>query len=401
MARGSILERQAKDGTTTFYIKYRDAAGHQVKRAVGKSRRVAETELAKAIAASSTGELHGSRETFAAYADRWIVDHSQRVEHATEVDYRSTLRNHLLPYFGTMPLRKITADHVRAYVAAKLDGSAPVRETPPGRHGRVAKKLAPKTVNNHVGLLGLILGHATEDGLINRNPAASRDRRRPLKVMEPHRERDYLKLTEVPIYLDACSPFWAVRAQTLLLTGMRIGELIALEWSDIDWIGGAIVVRRAFKKGGVGSTKGDEEGRRIDMGPRLAAALRDEHARQGERCADDPDLGLVFPSQSGGYDDAGFLLDRHREALKAAGLRQSLRNHDLRHTSAAVWLSLGYSMEYVRRQMGHKQITTTIRQYGHLEPTLMPEAAERTEIAMLTGSGTTLVPPPHHAEVTL
>jgi integrase len=64
-------------------------------------------------------------------------------------------------------------------------------------------------------------------------------------------------------------------------------------------------------------------------------------------------------------------------------LRTSIVTHELRHTAAAVWLSLGLPVEYVRRQMGHRDIATTIRNYGHLERTLIPDAAARTEAAVL------------------
>jgi len=54
----------------------------------------------------------------------------------------------------------------------------------------------------------------------------------------------------------------------------------------------------------------------------------------------------------------------------------------LRHTAAAAWLSSGLPLEYVRRQMGHRSITTTIANYRHLEPSMMPGAAAQTEAAL-------------------
>jgi hypothetical protein len=93
-----------------------------------------------------------------------------------------------------MRLDRITTENVRVYVAGKLDGTATVREQPSGKGGRIARTLAPKTVNNQIGLLG----HAEADGLIARNPASGRDRRRPLKVKVPHKEGDYLRPHEIP-----------------------------------------------------------------------------------------------------------------------------------------------------------------------------------------------------------
>ena len=112
------------------------------------------------------------------------------------------------------------------------------------------------------------------------------------------------------------------------------------------------------------------------MGPRLARSLREHQARQAEHEVDDDD-GIVFPAATGGYEDPGRLLrHEHRPALRRAGLRLSLVNHELRHTAAALWRSLGLPLEYVRRSMGHRSIETTIANYGHLERMLLPGAAQ-------------------------
>ena len=324
MARGSVLARTGRDGVVTYSIKYRLADGTQVKRAIGPSRREAERALTKALAAVDRGGGHEGQPERRSRATRewWLAEHRPRVEAGDgSVDYGNTLQNHLIPYFGKMRLSAITPEHVRAYVAAKAAGTAPVREQPGGRSGRIKRQLAVKTINNQVTTLALILGHAAADGLIARNPATGRDRRRPIKLKEPHRERDHLRPHEVPVYLQACSDS---RAMTLILTGCRIGELLGLRWDDVDWQGSAIIIGRAVKLDGVGSTKGDETGRRVDMGPRLAAALRDHRARLAEKDIA-WDQGLVFPGPRGGHDSAKRLLDyEHRPALRDAGLRTTL-----------------------------------------------------------------------------
>jgi hypothetical protein len=75
--------------------------------------------------------------------------------------------------------------------------------------------------------------------------------------------------------------------------------------------------------------------------------------------------------------------DPARAALKRAGLRRSVRFHDLRHSAAAAWLAAGRPMMYVQRQLGHTDFGTTIRSYGHLEESFLPDAAERVEAAIL------------------
>ena len=255
MARSSITKR-GDVYTVRYDVPSATGRRKQARRSF-PTLKAAERFLASTITAIDRGDVVASTgETFAEYAPRWLSEHRAHVEHATAIDYDNALRNHLLPYFGSTRLDKITAESIRKSVAGKLDGTAAVREQPDGKGGRITTKLSPKTINNQVTTLGLILGHAVEDRLIARNPAERRGSRRSLMVKVPHRERDYLRAAEVPAYLDACSAFWRPRALALILTGMRMGELLALRWEDVDWHGRAVIVHRAPKRdGAIGSTR--------------------------------------------------------------------------------------------------------------------------------------------------
>jgi hypothetical protein len=72
----------------------------------------------------------------------------------------------------------------------------------------------------------------------------------------------------------------------------------------------------------------------------------------------------------------------HHEALRGAGLRQTIRLQDFRHSAAAGWLATGLPMIYVQRQLGHSNIGTTIDLYGHLEESFLRDAAARAEAAI-------------------
>ena len=123
MARGSILRRRNRDGTTTYSIKYRTADGTQVKKAVGSSRREAERALVEAVAAVDRGEIRStSSETFAEAAERWLTRKRPLLEASTYRDYDAHLRLRLLPAFGPRKVRQITRAHVEAYLA-ELDGA--------------------------------------------------------------------------------------------------------------------------------------------------------------------------------------------------------------------------------------------------------------------------------------
>lgn len=369
MARGSILSRPNKDGTTTYSIKYRAGDGRQVKAASGPSRRQAERALTAALADVDTGRLHSapSRDTLGDYLDRWLVEHSAYVEVGTLIGYETDVRLRIKPALERMRLNRLTAPDVRR-LAADLR----------------AQQLAPKTINNTLVTLKAALNRAVKDGLITHNPAAG------VTLPTEHREMDYLRLEEIPVYLAACHDRYRPLAELLLATGVRIGEALALTWGDVDWRSGAIVITKAHKRSGVGSTKGDRS-RRVEVGARLVQLLADRRAVQAEQHADDDAGRLLFPGQCGHLDRSHVSRVWHKQALKGAGLRQTIRLHDLRHSAAASWLACGLPMIYVQRQLGHRQVATTIDLYGHLEEGFLRDAAARAE-AGVWASGTAPVP---------
>ena len=158
-------------------------------------------------------------------------------------------------------------------------------------------------------------------------------------------------------------------------------------WSQVDFEGSMVAVTTSRKSGlgsteVSGSTKGDRF-RGVEFGPRMNGILRDLRARQSEYGAADLGTQLVFVRADGGaWDRRRVSRVDHKQALKDAGLRNTLRLHDLRHTAAASWLAAGLPLIYVQRQLGHASITTTERQYGHLEKGYLRSAAERAEASI-------------------
>jgi integrase len=116
------------------------------------------------------------------------------------------------------------------------------------------------------------------------------------------------------------------------------------------------------------------------MGPRLVGLLRDLRARRGEAHVRDATRDLVFRGPRGGtLSRSDVSRDLHKAAGGGAGLRESLRLHDLRHTAAATWLQCRLPLIYVQRQLGHSTIQTTEQQYGHLESDWLADAAAKVE----------------------
>jgi integrase len=217
-----------------------------------------------------------------------------------------------------------------------------------------------------------------------------------------HIERDYLRLDEIPRYLDACSEVYRPLAELLIGSGLRISEALALRVGDLDLeeTGGTLVVYRSRKRDMVGSTKSDRF-RSVEIGPSLCSVLSHQVARRAELTAGDRAAAVLFvmpvrtvKRSNGRWESAGVgrPLDRntvsrdwHKHALEDAVLRD-MPLHALRHTAAAAWLAAGNSLMYVQRHLGHADISTTERYYGHLERHVLAAGAVATEEAIARAS---------------
>jgi integrase len=117
----------------------------------------------------------------------------------------------------------------------------------------------------------VFLARLEEDGDLIRNPArSSPGARERIKLPAAHREMDYLRVDAIPLYLDACDEVGRPLAETLIATGLRIGEALALTCDDVDFAMRTLRIVRSRKAEGRGSTKGDRF-RSADFGDRLEA----------------------------------------------------------------------------------------------------------------------------------
>lgn len=371
------------DGARWRFV-YRRSDGTQTTKRGFASERAASDARRRLIEQVERGEVRHTRETFGGYWQRWLARRRPYLETGTWTGYEIAGRKRLVPAFGALPLGELSVNAIREFVAELAEDV----ET---------GELAAKTVNNALGTLVVCLNSAVDDSLLSVNPAI-----RVQRLPPAHIERDYLRLDEIPRYLDGCSGIYRPLAELLIASGLRISEALALRVSDLELeqTGGTIVVYRSRKLGTVGSTKSDRF-RAVEIGPGLRDVLRDQLARRAELAAGDgaPALVFVMPIRTvkrsrGRWKSAGVgqSLDRntvsrdwHKDALEDAALRD-MPLHALRHTAAAAWLAAGNSLMYVQRQLGHTDISTTERYYGHLERHVLAAGAVATEEAIARAS---------------
>jgi integrase len=179
----------------------------------------------------------------------------------------------------------------------------------------------------------------------------------------------YLDLDELDLVIAHAppGPFRALDValwRTAAMTGLRRGELLALRWSDVDWLASRIRVRRNYVRGAFGTPKSKRSTRSVPMAREVAVAL-EELSATTERTPD----ALVFGHpQTGEPLAAANTGRRFARALADAGLAPH-RFHDLRHTFGTTMAAAGVPMRTLQEWMGHRDVTTTQR-YADYAPGL-------------------------------
>jgi integrase len=387
-ANGSVYSYETAAGTRWRYV-LRRSDGKQTSKRGFTSQRAAHEAYRRVVEQIDRGELRHSDETFGSWWETWLRRRKPYLEPNAWRAYDVDGRIRLLPAFRDTRLDKLDIQQVRSWMEQQAEAVE-------------AGEAAPKTVNNALGALVVCLNAAVKDRVIAANPAIGVGR-----LPRAHIERHYLRLQEIPAYLDACIEEYRPLAEVLVHAGLRISEAIALQIGDLELedTGGVIVVYRSQKKthrpgAANGSTKGDRF-RSVEIGPHLSQVLKDQVARREEIGTGDPQDAPVFAmpvrrrkAERGRWAGTGdpAPLDRntvsrewHKLALQDAGLRD-MPLHSLRHTAAAAWLAGGNSLMYVQRQLGHADIATTERHYGHLERHVLAAGAIATEEAITRAS---------------
>ena len=177
------------------------------------------------VAPAPEPESPPEEQTFHEFASEWFESNRHGWAERTVADYRWALELHLLPFFKDYLLTAITVEAVDGYKAKKL------------REG----KLEPAQINKTLKRLSQILEVAEEYELIPRNPA--RGKRRRAKV--PKVQRSWGRAEQALSLLEAGSTYMRPVIATLLGSGLRVGEAVALDWGDVNLATGTITVGRA------------------------------------------------------------------------------------------------------------------------------------------------------------
>lgn len=351
--RGSIRRR----GQTSWEVKF-DVPNPDGKRksrfvTVRGSYKDAQKELTRLLNAADEGTLPDpSNSTLAEYLRAWL-DGPLGLSPKTLERYRELGERQIIAHLGSTKLQKLKPEHIQQW------------------HGTLlGTGLSPRTVGHAHRLLRLVLQCAVKNNTISRNVAAVHA---PPKVQE--REIAILpadQISDVIARLEGHALFPIV--SLALATGMRRGELLALQWGDVDLNAATVRVERSVEETKAGlrikSPKTKRGRRSITLPPDAVAMLRAHKVKMLELrltlgAGNIAPESLVFSSVDGGLLSPDNLSRDWRRVSSSRKLPR-VPFHGLRHTHVSILIRAGVDILTVSRRLGHNKPSVTLDTYGHL-----------------------------------
>jgi len=382
MATGSIRERNGHFYVRTRVLVIDQQAGgsrwKQVEKAAGSSRRRAERLLRELQGEVEDGRFLPSSMSVLQLGRKWLAEHVQpNLKPGAAANYRGTFYRHVAPTLGAVRLDDCKPQMISALLGKKR-----------------AEGLSSETVAKIRRHVHAMFAFAQDAGLLSVNPA---DVARARGRRQAHRRARGTELSPVQVkrFLDECPPRWRALFTVALDSGLRRGELIGLRWSDVDLLQRILYVRRSIgsyddpdelSEGEERlSTKTEASRRLVPILDGAQAALEELYASSTYTDEHSPVFATVESKRSrdGRMRPTGRPLDPRmltrvfRRYAERAGLPQSIRLHDLRHTAITNAIGQGEDILLVAAFAGHAKTSTTVDVYGHLMPDRVREAARR------------------------
>lgn len=267
----------------------------------------------------------------------------------THISYSSLIRNHVLPSLGHLKLTDLRPQHLQSLYAEKLESG-----------------LSKRTVQFTHSVIHRGLEQAVKWGLVPKNVAKLANPPKPEKKAPLTFSKEEAVILLEHLRGDRLYPLYAVA----IGCGLRLGELLALKWEDINFDAGTISVKRNIQyiphQGLVVGEPKSERSRRSVVMPEFVAGILKK--QKGD--------GWVFKT-SNNTPFSPRNIERHFVKILDKANLPHIRFHDLRHTAATLLLMEGVHPKVVQEMLGHSQIGITLDIYSHVLPSMQKEAADK------------------------
>ena len=278
--------------------------------------------------------------------------------------YYSCERLHIVPALGDIPVAELTASRIQTFLY----------------YLQAEKQLSRRTTSLVRSILIQLYDYAVEMSLAPINPV--RSTKLPRQPQRPEAEEKVIPIAQREVVLAAAQkdPIMRPIITTLLFTGMRIGELLALQWKHIDFAAHTITIAQSVTR----ELTFDENGKTIDM----TDVLGSTKTRTSHRVIQAPELvltpeGFIFISTRtmSMRTYSGFRAS-YRHFLDRNGFSgEGLNLHRYRHTYASMLLEQEINPKIVQKLLGHRDVSTTLGIYTHVVPEVFAGVAAAVDTA--------------------
>lgn len=353
---GSIYPRRDREGTITGWVVDMPLPNGRRDRTTWRTKTEANRDYRAKLDKLRRGRLPADDRTpLADLLDDWLAAlRTSNPAPATYIKYAGNVRNYLKPLLGHIAVGKLTRGHIQQMV------------------DQLAPELAPSTLSIiHINLKA-VLNEAIKDGRIDRNPAQ-------FVVLPKGRPAEAKTFTSAQLntFLDGAYRLDRRHYALYVLaanTGCRRGELLGLQWRDVDFRLGIVRIHQALRVGygrrEIGPLKTERSKRTLELTDATIDALRAhivaqqvERAQAGDKWRDND---LVFPNKYGSPISPDNFRERTYYKLLDQLELPRIKLHELRHSLATLLIENGVAVEVVSRMLGHSNIGVTVDVYSHL-----------------------------------
>jgi integrase len=291
-------------------------------------------------------------------ANHWETYVTQNLKPSTQASHRSSVRKHLLPAFGKLRLSEISALQIMGLLKEKSDAG-----------------LKPKSLLNLYVLLQKMLNLAVALELLNASPI-----RRVPKPRAERTEKPSLSPAQVKAVADNMPENLRALIVLLYLTGLRIGEALALKWRDVDFEHSKLYVRRSVWHGREQTPKS----RRSIRAKHLLDGLNQVLGRHRKLCISSQPEDYIFANGAGrSYDPDDLRRRVLYPAMKKAGVQRKVARgygfHLFRHSAGSQMHEVTGDLKQTQSFLGHSGIGITSDVYVHLRPDSEVESMAKLE----------------------
>lgn len=314
--------------------------------------------------------------TLDAYFDEWEKSRRGTIKDSSIKINRSKYNNHIRPVLGKIKVQKIEK---RAVVKLQQD---------------LSKKLSASMTNGVIVLLKTVLNAAVDDEILMKNPAASvkplRKDDRPKASETIHRA---LTREEQQAFMQEAKTEWLYEFFCFsLCTGMRLNEITALKWQDIDYINNVIRVNKTVswkEGGGIEETlpKSDTSNRDIPMNDTIKKILQMQKTKMsmvyGEIHARKMDSNIFIGSNGAkaiASSTVSSAIDNVLKRLRQQDIEiERFTHHAFRDTFATRYIEEGGNMQTLQKILGHSSLAMTADLYAHVLPNTKQQEMQQIE----------------------